>query len=218
MSKKTLSPSKGFTHGLAGKLLEMLVHGFLKSRVFRRVETQELDAFVKSRSKTLRQKILQVVEQEFEFFSGRVIITVSYVSGAIVQAIEANHFDSEYVDLSLDQIPLIRSGSVEHEVHEVHFDRVMFNRDLLLPDALGSGMQFADSLTALQYALKLPDRQRHYPLVVLFEVAGQLWCLRLSGVAGERRLRVDRVGPDGNWGPVCRFLTVRKSGSLQLKS
>src|SRR3989338_11627473 len=111
MSKKTLSPSKGFTHGLAGKLLEMLVHGFLKSRVFRRVETQELDAFVKSRSKTLRQKILQVVEQEFEFFSGRVIITVSYVSGAIVQAIEAKHFHSENVDLSLDQIPLIISGS-----------------------------------------------------------------------------------------------------------
>src|SRR3989344_2772901 len=218
MSKEILSPSKGFTHGLAGKLLEMLVHGFLKSRVFRRAETQELDAFVKSQGMALRQKILLALEQQFELFSHRLIISVSYVPGAIAQAIEANHFDSKYLDLSPDQIPLIGSGSVEHEVHEVHFDRVMFNRDLLLPDALGSGMQFADPLTALHYALKLPNRQRYYPLFVLFEVGGQLWCLCLHGAASERWLRVDRLGLNGNWLPGCRFLAVRKDDSRQLKS
>lgn len=43
-----LSPSKGLSRGLIGKVEEMLGHGILKSTVFQNFLTADIDRFVKT--------------------------------------------------------------------------------------------------------------------------------------------------------------------------
>ena len=227
MSNKTLSPSSdtatGITRGQATKLVEMTEHGLLKSPVFKGVPTEKVDEFVKGVGPKLREAFVAMVEARFEAFTGRHIIPVDYDSAdAINAAITENDFGSKYVSVDTSKIPLGGTGQVDEEVHEVHFGKRMYNRDL--PEALKQrgvesgfklGFKFANFLTALKFALKHPGKQLEYPLVILFyDVNGQLCYLYLYEDDGERDLSVNPDNPGDYWRDYVRFLAVPVSEPL----
>ena len=218
---KNLSPSKkGISSGQVGKLKDMLEHGINKSTVFQNTLTAEVDRFVKKVGPDLRDAWVELLKRRFQDFIDIFRIPVDYdeydESEAIARAIEAAEFDEKYVRLASVQIPLVGTGRVVREVHEVHFGRVMYNRDL--PNALKergeelgfkNGFKFADPLTALRFAGTNPNQQRKYPLAILFtDHACQLWSLCLHGHSGGRHLNICRSGPDDNWHGLVRFLAV----------
>lgn len=139
---------------------------------------------------------------------------------AIAQAIEDNQFGYKYLDLPADQIPLLGppsrageagSGEVDHEIGEVHLNQEGITTREVLRKINTSERNFCDPLTALRYAAERPDRQRQYPLAILFEDAnGQLWDLILYEGDGGRRVVVRRGNLDDGWIAGCRFLVVRK--------
>lgn len=188
VAMKKLSPSKGFSRGLIGKVEEMLGHGIEKSVVFQNLLTAEIDRFVKTACPELRDAWVKQLEMRFQDFLGIFSVPVNYDEPeAIAKAIEAAKFDWKYVGLEPAEIPLVGTGQVVQEVHEVHFGRVMYNRDL--PEALKKsgrelgfkgGYKFADPLTALRLACANPVLQRKHPLAILFtDDGGQLWFLCL---------------------------------------
>lgn len=215
---KDMSPSnKGLSRGLIGKLAEMLEHGLLKSTVFQNTPTAEVDRFVKEVGPNWRDASVELLENQFQDFIGIFRVPVDYGEPeSIAGAIEAAKFDNKCIGLELADIPLSGSGQVVHEVREVHFGRIMYNRDL--PAALKeqgeklgfkTGFKFADPLTALRFVCANPDRQRQYPLAILFhDKCGRLCCLYFSEDAGGRYLGAYRDGPDFDWLDDVRFLVV----------
>jgi hypothetical protein len=176
----------------------------LSGQEFQELIKSEKDLRIKSRFRSL-------LEQIAEDTTGSVVVPVNYdKKDAIAAAIQAANLDWKYVGLEVSEIPLVGRGNVQRRVFEKHFGKIMYNRDLLMPDALGN-LVFADPLTALLYACKLPDRQREYPLVILFnDNNGQLWYLILGGSVGGRFLYVYRDYLGGYWDDGCRCLAVRK--------
>lgn len=214
---KNLSPSKGFSRGLIGKVEEILGHGIEKSVVFQNTLTADIDKFVKTIGPELRDAWVKMLEARFQDFIGVFSIPVNYYEPeAIAKAIAAAGFDWKLVGLESAKIPLIGTGQVTQEVHEVHFGRVMYNRDL--PEALKKrgqelgfkgGFKFADPLTVLRLACANPDRQRKHPLVILFtDKDGRLWYLYLREHDGQRYLDVRQNYPDYYWREFVRFLAV----------
>lgn len=214
---KNLSPFKGFSRGQIVKVQEMIGHGMNKSAVFQSTSTAEIDRFFKTVVPGLRDVWMDLMVKRFQDFTGIFSFPVDYNEPeAIAKAIEVGKFDWKYVGLEPAEIPLIGTGQVIREVREVHFDRVMYNRDL--PNALKqrgqelgfkAGFKFADPLTALRLACVNPDRQRKYPLAILFtDKNGRLWYLCLRGIVGGRHLHVYRDGPGRNWRGGVRFLAV----------
>ena len=129
---KKVSPSRGISRGQIGKVEEMLGHGILKSTVFQGTATAEIDRFIKKVFPELRDGFVKQMEMRFQDFSGVFSIPVNYDDPeAIAKAIKENKFDEKYVGLTPAEIPLVGTGQVVREVHEVHFGRVMYNRDLL---------------------------------------------------------------------------------------
>lgn len=214
---ENLSPSKGFSRGLIGKVEEILGYGIEKSVVFQNTLTADIDKFVKTIGPELRDAWVKMLEARFQDFIGVFSIPVNYYEPeAIAKAIAAAGFDWKFVGLESAKIPLIGTGQVTQEVHEVHFGRVMYNRDL--PEALKKrgqelgfkgGFKFADPLTALRLACANPDRQRKHPLAILFtDNDGQLWYLCLNVLGSGRRLRVHQDNPAAHWYEDVRFLAV----------
>jgi len=217
VAMKNLSPSKGFSRGQIGKVEEMLGHGILKSTAFQNTLTEEVDRFIKAAGPNWRDACVELLEKRFQNFIGIFSFPVDYdAPQAIAQAIEEGKFDWKYVGLEPAEIPLIGTGQVVREVREVHFGRVMYNRDL--PNALKQrgqelgfkgGFKFADPLTALRLAYANPDWQRKYPLAILFtDKNGRLWCVILDGDVDNRNLFVDRLSPGAHWHDDVRFLAV----------
>ena len=208
--------SKGFSSGLSNKLLEMTGHGLIKSDFFARIPTAQLDEFVKADGPDLRQAYIQLVERRFEAFTKCYQVPVDYAAPNAVQAaIEENRFAKTYIYVEVSDIPLCGEGEAVEMVREVHFDKVMYNRDL--PEALkqrgieagfANGYKFANPLTALKFAKKNPDKQKEYPFGILFYIGKQLCCLCLGAGGEGRRVRVDKGYPDGYWLEAVRFLVV----------
>ncbi len=200
-----------------GKLLEVAGAALRKYRSnFRAADIQAVLGSPEI-IKQLVSGFIARLEQLVQTIAGVFRIPVNYGEpGAIAKAIAEAKFDRKYVGLAPAEIPLIGTGQVAREVHEVHFGCMMYNRDL--PDALikkgqelgyKNGFKFADPLTALRLACVQPDEQRKYPLAILFiDGNGQLWYLYLIEDDGERRLRVDRDNPDDDWYGHVRFLAV----------
>lgn len=211
-----MSPSTGLSRGLIGKLQEMLGHRLDKSTVFQNTPTEEIHRFVTTVGPDWRDASAELLEKRFQDFTGIFRVSVNYDEpNAIAKAIEEAGFDSKYLGIPLEDIPLVGSGQVVREVREVPFGRVMYNRDL--PNALRErrqslgfkgGFGFSDPLTALR-ACANRDRQRKYPLAILFtDSKGQLCYLYLGGVAGRRDLGVARSDPGDRWVAGVRFLAV----------
>ncbi|MDP2709433.1 MAG: hypothetical protein Q8O93_05355 [bacterium] len=214
---KNLSPSKGFSRGQIVKLQEMIGHGMNKSTMFQSTPTSEIDRFFKTAVPGLRDVWMDLMVERFQDFTGIFSFPVDYDEPeAISKEIEVGKFDWKYIGLEPAEIPLIGTGQVIQEVREVHFGRVMYNRDL--PEALKQrgqelgfkgGFKFADPLTALRLACANPDRQRKYPLAILFtDKNGQLWFLFLYELGDERVLRVFQSHPGSAWDEHVRFLAV----------
>lgn len=129
-------------------------------------------------------------------------IKVNYdEKNAIQKIIDKNKFDYKYLGIDVKNIPLVYKVKKEVEVKEIHFNKIMYNQDLL------KQVKFVDPLTALTYAYKNPNIQKKYPLVILFnDNQGQLWCLYLGEDGGGRSLGVYRNDPVGLWGGFVRFL------------
>jgi hypothetical protein len=107
------------------------------------------------------------------------------------------------------------TGTVNREVFEWFPDRTLHNRDIWPEIEAKPGYQFADILTALQYALKFPDRQLQYPLVIMFvqdEQSDKHFVLCLDRIRGKRTADVFRVSLNLPWsrGRHFRFLLVKK--------
>jgi hypothetical protein len=216
---KTLSPSEtatGITRGQATKLIEMAEHGLLKSAVFTGVPTAQVDDFIKSAGPDIRDALVELAERRFQAFIGCYRIPVNYAAeNAIQAAIDANNFGYKYVYTDASNIPLGGTGEAVEQVREVHFGKIMYNRDLPealkqrgIADGFKQGYVFANPLTALLWALKNPDVQKDHPLGILFYVGKQLCDLCLNAGGGERRLDVDRNNPDNYWNDNVRFLVV----------
>lgn len=128
------------------------------------------------------------------------------IAEAIEATIEAAKFGWKYVKLSPAEPGV-------HEVHEVYFGRVMYNRDL--PNALKQrgeelgfkGFKFADPLAALSFVC-ISKEQRQHQLVTLFTNNDQLWCLCLLGGVGGCWLRVYEYNPEDNWDEAVCFLAI----------
>lgn len=178
--------------------------GFTDER-FQLLLEQEKDLQVRTRvEQFLRELNSQVMESE--------TISVDYdEANAIITAFEANNFGSKWVNLDLTTIQVAGHGKVDHRVFEWHPGRVVYNREIW-PNLKKAkpGYKFADLLTALKYAFKLPDRQLQYPLVILFEHLGQLCFLFLNRIDGRRGVSVSRGCLDSHWSGLCRFLLVRE--------
>jgi septum formation topological specificity factor MinE len=184
-------------------LVEAIVEGNLPHDRFQLILQQEKNLKVRSRFvQFLRDILAEIIDM--------VAIHVNYSEeNAIAKAIEDGHFNDKYLDLKPEEIPLIGSGEADHEVGELHLNEYLTTRDVMVK-VDEQGFKFADPLTALRYAVKLPERQRQYPLAILFEAAGRLWFLILDRNADERGLIVYRCYLDRGWGGRYRFLVVRK--------
>jgi hypothetical protein len=127
---------------------------------------------------------------------------------AVARAITNAKFDSAKLAIRPQDIPLGGIGSVTHEVFEIDFGRLIFDKDL--PVELDKrGFVFADPLTAILYATRFPNRQRMHPINILFtDTQGQPCYLLLGG--GPDRLFGTRLANPGHWGPGARFLVIHK--------
>lgn len=140
-------------------------------------------------------------------------ISVDYdAPNAIVTAFEANNFHSGTSARSLAAmaILLVGKGKVDRQVFEWHPSRRVHNREIWPEIEAQPGYKFADVLTALKYALKLPDRQLQYPLVILFDHRGQCYCLFLDRLGGRRLADVYRATLNLPYRKSCRFLLIRQ--------
>jgi hypothetical protein len=211
---KTMSPQQGLSRGQ----IEMLGHGLNKLTVFKDTSTAEVDRFIKEVGPGWRDASAKLLEDLFQDFIGVFRVPVNCNEpNAIASAIEAGKFDGKYLGISVDEISLVGTGQIVHEVREVHFGRVVYNRDL--PQALKErgkelgldSLKFADPLTVLRFACANPNRQRKYPLTILFiDKQGQLCYLCLGGSGGERDLFVGQDDPGDCWCASVRFLAVRE--------
>ena len=212
MTKTNAStPSAVVSEGQARKLADQLTPGLVEAIVegnlphdrFQQMIQQEKNLRVRTRFvQFLRDVLAEIIDM--------VAIHANYgEENAIAKAIEDGHFDNKYLDLKPEQIPLVGSGEADHEVGELHLNQYLTTREVMVK-VDEQGFKFADPLTALRYAVKLPERQRQYPLAILFEVKVLLWCLVLFGGADKRALGVGRCGLGSCWSGDYRFLVVRK--------
>lgn len=209
----------GITRGQATKLVEMTEHGLLKSAVFAGVPTAQVDEFLKSVGPDIRDAIVELSERRFQAFIGRFIVPVNYgAENAVQAAIDANNFGYKYVDTDASNIPLGGTGEAVEEVREVHFGKVMYNRDLPealkqrgIADGFKNGYVFANPLTTLTFALKNPDVQKDHPLGILFYIGKQLYYLYLYFNDDKRKLYVNKNFPGNYWDDYVRFLVVPAS-------
>jgi hypothetical protein len=139
--------------------------------------------------------VLKVTAQEPWLSKGE-RVKVDYDKPDAVKAIRNAAFDSVKLAIQPQDIPLGGTGSVTHEVFEIDFGRLVFDKDL--PAELDKrGLAFADPLTAILYAARFPNRQRMHPINILFtDRQGQPCYLLLGG------------GPESLWDHAC------ESGSL----
>jgi hypothetical protein len=150
--------------------------------------------------------------------SNSFVIPVDYDQpNAIATAIEDGRFDDNFLGIDPSQVRLSGRGKAAHEVFEYCFGKMIYTLDLLAefrkPDFT---LKFADPLTALRYAAKLPDQQRKHTLAILFENNSlfeklQIFDLILDAtVDGNRSLFIDSHPLGSHWDENQRFLCVRK--------
>jgi hypothetical protein len=159
--------------------------------------------------------VLKVTAQEPWLSKGERVKVDYDKPDAIARAIRNATFDSVRLAIRPQDIPL-GTGRVTHEVFEVDFGRLVFDKDL--PVELGKrGLAFADPLTVILYAARFPNRQRMHPINILFtDRQGQL-CYLLLGGGPDRRFGTRRANP-GHWGPGARFLVIRKAASGKISA
>ena len=204
------TPSVTVSEGQARKLVDQLKPGLVEAIMVGKLPHDRFQ-FMLQQEKNLkiRSRFVQFLRDILAEIIEMVAIHSSYQPNAIAMAIDENHFDATCLNLAPEQIPLMGSGEVEHEVSALHLNEYLTTREVMAK-VDERDFKFADPLTTLLYALKLPDRQRQYPIITLFEVNGQLWYLLLEGDVGGRDLRVDRYDLDGRLNGRCRFLVVLK--------
>ncbi|MBI4779107.1 hypothetical protein HY797_01480, partial [Candidatus Falkowbacteria bacterium] len=216
------SPSgkgNGISRGQIIKIEEMLGHGIFKSTVFNSTPTVQVDKFIKKICPDLRDVWVKGLEKRFRDFLGCSRILVNYDEpDAIAKSIEEANFDFKQIGVAFSEIPLVGTGKILREVHEVCLNRVVnFNRDLLYElkrhgEELGfkGGFRLCDPLTALRFICAHPDKQRYYPIVTILADYENDSFLEFFffGINGERDFRLWQGGPDGRWGSKVRFLAV----------
>ncbi len=174
---------------------------------FQNLMEQDNDAQVQARfEQFIRELNASIMESE--------TIPVDYDEpNAILAAFEANDFGNKWVELDLATIQVAGKGKGSHKVFEWHPNRVLSNREIWPKNNLNKikpGYKFADPLTALKYALKVPHRQFQHPLVILFELEGLLWYLDLDKDEDLRHVCITRAYFDNSWRNNVRFLLIRE--------
>lgn len=157
--------------------------------------------------RTLSKGNIQLVVHAGDLYRERYDAMVDQLLSELVvqKAIDDGKFDYKYIDLPLEQWPLIEEPA--DSVKEFHPNEYLKTRDVLAR-VESAGKKFASPLTALKYAAKYPDKQFECPMAVIFKINGQLWCLVLGRGGDERRLSVYRCSLDGGWDESYRFLVV----------
>ena len=210
MKKSASTPSvmsegqaRNLVDQLTPRLVDAVMDGCLPAEQFQQLIQQEKELELGTRFVDWLLSMMALIVQW-------VVVRCNYsTQNAISEAINAADFDNKYLGLSADQIPLMGNGEVDHQVGELHLGKQLKTSEVIAA-VENQTAGFATPLAALRYAAMLPNRQRQHPLVIIFEVGGQLWFLVLDEVDGERDLDVHRDSLDGGWVESFRFLVVRK--------
>ena len=210
------TPSTVTSEGQARKLVDQLTPRLVAAVMDGRLPAEQFQQLIQ------QEKELKLGTRFVEWLLGMmapyllqwVVVRCDYgAQNAISEAMDAANFDDKYLDLSVDQIPLIGSGKVDHQVGELHFGKPMKTNEVIAA-VKDQTAGFATPLAALRYAAMLPDRQRQYPLAIIFEVGGRLWHLTLfegGGLRYARSVHVRRYDLVSEWDERDRFLVVRKA-------
>lgn len=209
--KNASTPSIATSEGQARKLVDQLTPRLVEAVMDGRLPAEQFQQLIQ------QEKELKLGTRFVKWLLGMMALIVQWVvvrcnygtQNAISEAINAANFDSKYLGLSADQIPLMGNGEVDHQVGELHFGKRL-NTSEVIAAVKDQTVGFATPLAALRYAAMLPDRQRQYPLAIIFELGGLLWDLILRENAGKRHLYVDRDYLGAEWFENVRFLVVRK--------
>jgi hypothetical protein len=138
-------------------------------------------------------------------------ISVDYdEANAIITAFEAKNAGWRGGAKYLATTQVAGKGKVNHQVFEWHPNRVVHNRELWPKIEAQPGYKFADVLTAMKYALDLPDRQMQYPVAILFEQNSRPYCLYLDRLEGRPQVDVFRLSLDLGYRKSFRFLLVHE--------
>ncbi len=205
------APTSLVSEDQARKLVDQITLGMVEAIVGSSLPSDRLQKILEQEDHLhLRSRFVKFLHDIEAEIVDMVSIRTNYdAPNAIANAIEGNRFDEKYLALKPEQIPIVGSGEVDHEVGEVHFNEHLINRDVIAMID-GRGYRFADPLTTLLYAIKLPDRQGQYPLAVIFEIDGQQWFMILDRGGSGRCVDVVRSGLSVVWPGTYRFLVVRK--------
>lgn len=142
--------------------------------------------------------------------SAPVPVVVDYsTEDTLTKAIEAANFSFKFITLDPKDVPMAGRGKVELEVYELRLHRTVGDAELAAT-VEKEGLVFADPLTVLAYATKLPDRQWQYPLGVLFRDKQGRACYLVLTWIRERGLAITTSDIDGGWDDRCRFLVLKK--------
>ena len=206
-NRKPLSPSQ------IVKLQEMFGASLRKANPF----SDEAGDLIENRWDELKDELevmsIAAINCVLERMRNTIVVEVDYdAPNAIATAISDGNFGGKYLGLKPDEIPLFGSGQATPEVKEVCLGRRALTSEVLA-HLDENGYKFADPLTALRYAIELPDRQCQNPMAIVFKVYNQLWCLVLSDGSEGRHLGVhlDNHKHTGDeWGGYYGFLAVSK--------
>lgn len=190
-----------------GKLFDQVRPGIHESGIFTGETFQKM--IDQEKLLNIRSRVVDLLDQIASEVADSLVISVNYHEvDAVANAIKAGAFDKRYVDIDIDDIPLQGSGQVEREVFELHLGRAISSKGLLA-ELDSREATFADPLTALRYAVKLPNL--YHPLGILFDSKKGLFCNMVLLGYGKRQLFVHAGNPDDPWNERCGFLVVRKS-------
>lgn len=137
-------------------------------------------------------------------------VSVNY-DQPLADAIAAGRYDSVNSDIVSDHFPSSRTGTIEVEIHLIHFDKSMESA-VVLREFYGMGLRAAEPSELLALGAAHPDLEREFPIIAL----GSVWQGRggdrgvpfLGRDGSERVLGLAWVG--GGWFGFCRFAAVRK--------
>ena len=217
-----MSPSNknGLSRCQIGEIEKMFGRGLRASTVFKNIPTAEINRFIKEAGPGLRDDLVKQTEEKLRHFRGIFRIAVDYREHhAIPKAILAAGLHPKRIEVPIEHIPLVGSGEIEHEVHEVPFGRAMAHRDLPkavddLAQTLGQGesrFELIDPLTALRFAYLHPDRQRKYRLALIFISDSGLDCSLILGStkSGIPTLHIRPIDGESCFTENVRFLARR---------
>jgi hypothetical protein len=130
---------------------------------------------------------------------------------SIEDGVKAGDYDWSNSDITSSRFPSTRKGTLEIDIHLIHFNKDMSN-DQVLFDLDELNFRPAEPQELLSLGAAYPDLQREFPIPAL----GSVWRYRLGDcvvpclVGSDSDRGLDLVFIDDDWSELCHFAAVRK--------